>query len=357
MTEDLTQEVLFERRGSLGLITLNRPEALNALNHNMVNLVAEALETFRNDDSVQTVAIRGAGERGLCAGGDIVSLYRDATEGGGSASAQFWADEYRLNAAIDAYPKPYVAIQDGIVLGGGIGVSAHGSHRIVTEKTRIGFPEVTIGFVPDVGASWLLSRAPHSLGTRIALTGEHIGAADAILVGLSDTFVPRDSIAELLTLLETLPADEAIARVAGAAPEGKLAATTGWSDEVFGASTVDAILEALEQQGEDGAALAADIRQKSPTSLAVTVEMLRQGRETSSLAESLQMEYRIAIRAHGNHDFVEGVRAQVIDKDRNPKWNPAELSDVTDDIVATYFEAPRQGDLVIAGALVSEEQS
>lgn len=349
MSESLRHEVLGEKRGSLGLITLNRPEALNALTHNMVKLITETLQAFRDDDDVQNVAIIGAGERGLCAGGDIVSLYNDATSGDGEASATFWADEYRLNAMIADYPKPYVAIQDGIVLGGGIGVSAHGSHRIVTEKTRIGFPEVTIGFVPDVGASWLLSRAPHDLGTRIALTGEHIGAADAILVGLADTYVPRDSLPELLSLLESMPADAAIRRVAGEAPEGKLASTTSWSSHVFGASEIEEILQRLEELEGEGSDLAATIRHKSPTSLKVTREMLHRGAALEHLTDALRMEYRIAIRSLSSNDFPEGVRAQVVDKDRNPKWNPAHLDDVTDDMVASYFAAPEHGDLDIAG--------
>lgn len=349
-----TPEVLVEQRGALGLLTLNRPEALNALTHTMVTLIAEALERFRDDNSVHTVAITGAGERGLCAGGDIVALYQEATGGGGSA-AQFWADEYRLNHLIHSYPKPYVAIQDGIVLGGGIGVSAHGSHRIVTETTRIGFPEVTIGFVPDVGASWLLSRVPHNLGKRIALSGEHVRAADAIHMGLADTFVRQKDLGTLLHLLETMPADEAIEQVAKTAPTGTLSTNPEWGEEAFGGSTVEEVLEKLEQLDDEGRALAQTIRTKSPTSLRITLEMLRRGSQMKNLAEALQMEYRIALRALETPDFAEGVRAQVIDKDRNPQWKPAELDGVTEDIVLTYFTPPVHGDLTIPEAPTRKE--
>src|SRR5690606_19606737 len=163
----------------------------------MVRLIVEALNAWRDDD-IATVAIVGAGERGLCAGGDVIGLHRAATEGEPEFAAAFWRDEYRMNAMIANYPKPVVAVQDGLVLGGGIGVSAHASHRVVTERSRLGFPEVTIGFVPDVGATWLLSRAPGELGTRLALTGASVGAADAIHVGLADHLVPSRSVPELL---------------------------------------------------------------------------------------------------------------------------------------------------------------
>ena len=187
--EALFDEVLFERRGRLGVITLNRPQAVNALTAGMASAMLEQLTLWADDDAVAAVLVRGAGDRGLCAGGDIVAIYRDMLDGG-DATADFWAEEYRLNSLISGYPKPYVAFMDGLVLGGGVGISAHGSVRIVTERTRIGMPETTIGFVPDVGGTLLLSRSPGESGTHAALTGAHLSGADALFLGLADHFVP-----------------------------------------------------------------------------------------------------------------------------------------------------------------------
>ncbi|MBM4569359.1 enoyl-CoA hydratase/isomerase family protein, partial [Rhodococcus hoagii] len=195
MSDIVEPEVLVERVGALGRITLNRPKAINALNHAMVRSMAAALLEWADDDAVDAVLLTGAGERGLCAGGDIVSIYHDARDGG-SGSKDFWRDEYVLNAAIARYRKPYVAIMDGIVMGGGVGVSAHGNVRVVTERSTIGMPEVGIGFVPDVGGTYLLSRAPGELGTHVALTTARMSAGDAIACGFADHFVPSDRVGE-----------------------------------------------------------------------------------------------------------------------------------------------------------------
>ena len=197
-------DVLVYRRGHLGHLVLNRPKSINALTHSMVITIAAALEKWESDDSVATVLISGAGDRGLCAGGDIIAIYTDAIgtdeKVGGAASASFWADEYALNAHIARYSKPYVAFMDGVVLGGGVGVSAHGSFRVVTERTRLGMPETGIGFVPDVGGTFLLSRAPGELGTHLALTAGSVTGADAIALGLADHFVTSDRLADLAPL-------------------------------------------------------------------------------------------------------------------------------------------------------------
>lgn len=338
-------EVRFERRGRLGLITLNRPRAINALTHGMVREIHRQLDAWRDDDAVATIAITGAGERGLCAGGDIVGLYRDATEGDGSEAAAFWADEYRLNAAIARFPKPYVAIQDGIVLGGGIGVSAHGSHRVVTERSSLGLPETGIGFVPDVGATWLLSRAPHRLGLRLAMSAASVGAADAILVGLADRFVPSERILDLLRALETQDADAAIAAVQAPAGDPALAAEAAWTERVFASGSVPEVLDALErEETPEAAAVRERIAAKSPIAVAVALEAIRRAEALASLEEALEWEYRVSCHAARTHDFIEGVRAQVIDKDRNPRWQPAGHDDVTHEQVEAYFalrpEAP-----------------
>lgn len=345
-TVDDTTEVLLEKRGRLGHIILNRPRALNALTHTMVTLIHTALDEWECDDDVQTVLLTGSGERALCAGGDIVSLYRDAKEGDGQASAAFWRDEYRLNARIASYPKPYVAFMDGVVLGGGIGLSAHGSHRVVTERSSLGLPETGIGFIPDVGGTWLLSRAPGELGTYLGLTAGSVGAGDAIALGLADSYLPSDQLEQLATALEATPADEAIAAVTAAAPESELLAQREWIDAAFSAATVTEIVQRLRSLATDEAQGVADqVAAKSPTALAVTLESLRRARGLGDLEAVLIQEFRVSVRAMAMPDFVEGVRAQVIEKDRTPRWSPAELEGVSSAAVEAFFEPLADGDL------------
>ena len=335
-------EVLLQRTGHLGRIILNRPRAINALTANMVALIRNALEQWEHDDGVATVLLSGAGERGLCAGGDIVAIYRDAGNGG-AESARFWAEEYQLNACISTYPKPYVAFMDGIVLGGGVGVSAHGSHRIVTERTKIGMPETGIGFVPDVGGTYLLSRAPGELGTHAALTAALMTGPDALLAGLADSYVPGSRLPELAEALATQPADEALARFAQEPPEAPLAAARHWIDECYGHDDVETIVDALLRSPEQAANAAADaVRAKSPTALKVTLQSLRRARELPDLPAVLEQEYSVSLHALAAPDFAEGVRAQVIDKDREPRWQPAALQDVRQADVDAWFE-PQAG--------------
>jgi len=331
-------DVLFARRGGLGMITLNRPTAINALNHGMVTAITERLEDWADDRSVRTVLIGGSGARGLCAGGDIVSLYRDATSGDGRESAAFWADEYRLNALIAEYPKPYVALMDGIVLGGGIGVSAHGSHRVVTERSSIGMPETGIGFVPDIGGTWLLSHAPGELGTHLGLTAGSVRAGDAIALGLADHYLLAERIPELVVALERQGADEAIASIAVPAPGSALLAQREWIDAAYaGDDALEIVTRLAASPVEEARAAAEAIRSKSPTAVALTLASLRRAAGLSSLEEALEQEFRVSIRAVRAHDFAEGVRAQVIDRDRTPHWSPAALEQVDAAEVAAYF--------------------
>ncbi|ATQ31678.1 MULTISPECIES: enoyl-CoA hydratase/isomerase family protein [Rhodococcus] len=336
MTE--TEDVLVRVSGGIGRITLNRPKAINALNYDMVKAMAAALDEWAGDDSVRAVVVDGAGERGLCAGGDIVSIYHDARDGG-TGSQDFWRDEYILNAAIGRYPKPYVAIMDGIVMGGGVGIAAHGNVRIVTERSTIAMPEVGIGFVPDVGGTWLLSRAPGELGTHLALTTGRMKAGDAIALGFADHFVPSEALDKFVAALESGTVDEALAEFARPAPESPLLAQRSWIDAAYSAPTVEEIVARLQTAEEPEARAAAEqILGKSPVALKATLRSVRHARELGSLEEVLNEEYRVSLASLRSHDLVEGIRAQVVDKDRNPAWSPATLADVTDADVDAYFQ-------------------
>lgn len=328
-------EVLFERRGRLGVVTLNRPKAVNALTAGMASAMLEQLTLWADDDAVAAVLVRGAGDRGLCAGGDIVAIYRDMLDGG-DATAAFWAEEYRLNSLISGYPKPYVAFMDGLVLGGGVGISAHGSVRIVTERTRMGMPETTIGFVPDVGGTLLLSRSPGESGTHAALTGAHLSGADALFLGLADHFVPSAKLAELAGALESEAADDAVARFAEEAPPSVLAAQQEWIDACYSSDDAGEIVRRLRAVGGEAADAADTIEAKSPTAVKVALESLRRVRGLS-LEEALEQEYRVGLRFLAGPDFREGIRAQVVDKDRNPHWQPATLAEVSRGDVESFF--------------------
>jgi enoyl-CoA hydratase len=330
--------VLVERRGRLGVLTLHRPRALNALTTEMVGMVNDALATWAADDTVATVLVTGAGERGLCAGGDVVTLARAAQSGDLAAPARFWQDEYAMNAAIARFPKPYVALMDGIVLGGGVGISAHGSHRVVTERTRLGMPETGIGFVPDVGGTRLLAQAPGELGTHLGLTGEHVTGADAIALGLADAFVPSERLAGLVSALATTDADAAIAAVAEAPPASELLPQRAWIDAAYAGDDLGAILERLADGAEPARAAAATLARRSPTALAITLRALRAAAHESSLEEALRREYRVSTHALVLPDFAEGIRAQLVDKDRAPRWSPADPADVDPAVVATAFD-------------------
>ena len=332
------EPVLLHTDGRAAHIVLNRPRALNALDHTMVRRVDEALTAWEHDPAVETVVVTGAGGRGLCAGGDIRVVHDDARDGDGTASAAFWRDEYHLNARISHYPKPYVAVMDGIVMGGGVGISAHGSVRIVTERSRIAMPETGIGFVPDVGGTRLLALAPGELGTLLALTGAEIGAGDALLCGLADHYVPSASLGALLDDLAELPAREAVARHVRQPPPGDLAERREWIDACFAADTAEEIVRRLLAHGDPAAKETAEtLLAKSPTAVKVTLTAVRRARTLGSLEEALNQEYRVSCAALATPDLVEGIRAQVVDKDRRPRWTPATLADVTDDDVNRFF--------------------
>jgi len=341
-------EVLIRRRGRLGHIVLNRPKAINALTHGMVREILAVLAGWENDDGVATVLLTGSGERGLCAGGDVVAIYRDALAGG-SETAAFWADEYTLNARIARYPKPYVALMDGLVLGGGVGLSAHGSLRIVTERTRIGMPETGIGFVPDVGGTWLLSRAPGELGTHLALTAGQASGPDAVALGLADYFVASDRLPALAAALAGERAEAAVRRFAADAPPSPLAAQRDWIDECYAPDSVEEILRRLQTHPNPAAReAAAAVQAKSPTALKVTLASLRRARALGSLEEVLDQEYRVSLRCLAGSEFPEGVRAQLVDKDRMPRWEPPVLEQVAGERVEAFFAGLGQRELGLA---------
>lgn len=332
-------EILVEVKDGVGLITLNRPKAINALNHTMVLAMAEALNAWEKDDSVRAVIVRGAGDRGLCAGGDIVSIYHDARDGG-TGSRDFWRDEYILNAAIGRYPKPYIAIMDGIVMGGGVGISAHGNVRIVTERSSIAMPETGIGFVPDVGGTYLLSRTPGEIGTHIALTTGRMKAGDAIALGFADHYVPSESLDKFVDAVLSGSVDDALAEYTRPAPESALLAQQEWIDAAYSADTVEDIVDRLQKStSSEAQETAGQVLSKSPVALKVTLRSLRHAREIGTLEEVLDEEFRVSVAALDSHDLVEGIRAQVVDKDRNPRWSPATLADVTDADVEKYFQS------------------
>lgn len=341
MTE--SQDVLVETQGALGRIRLNRPKAINSLTLEMVESVAAALNGFADDPAIGLVLVTGEGERGLCAGGDIRALYDHGRDGSGFG-ARFFKEEYRMNAAIAAYPKPYLAVMDGITMGGGVGISAHGAIRIVTERTRMAMPETGIGFFPDVGGTWLLSRSPGEIGTFIGLTGDSFGGADAIYAGFADFFVQSAKIPDLIAQLGALPANATLAAlrtlVEGFAeqPVAPLAANRAEIDSAFCFDSVEDIVAALQtRESAFATKTLAVIAQKSPTSMKVTLKLLRLAAKDAHLTDSLQREFTVAHAVLASSEFYEGVRAAVVDKDRNPKWSPATLPAVTEAILDNYF--------------------
>ncbi|TFV60948.1 enoyl-CoA hydratase/isomerase family protein [Mycobacterium sp. PS03-16] len=332
------EDVLVTVANGVGHLTLNRPKAINSLTHGMVTAMTEALDGWERDDSVHTVLLSGAGERGLCAGGDVVAIYHSAKAGGDDAR-RFWFEEYQLNARIGRYPKPYVALMDGIVMGGGVGVAAHAGIRVVTDTTKMAMPEVGIGFIPDVGGTHLLSRAPGLLGLHAALTGAPFSGADAIAMGFADHFVAHDALPAFADRLIADGVDAALAAHAQEPPASPLLAQRDWIDECYAGHTVADILAALRGHDAGPANDAAElIASRSPIALAVTLRAVRQAKDLDTLEDALRQEYRTSCASLRSHDLVEGIRAQLVDKDRNPKWSPASVADVTESDVDAYFQ-------------------
>lgn len=337
-------EILTRVDGGVGFLTLNRPKAINSLTQTMVTAMDAALTAWATDDAVKAVVVSGAGDRGLCAGGDVVAIYHSAQVGGAEAR-RFWFDEYRLNARIARFPKPYIALMDGIVMGGGLGIGMHGSARVVTDTSKIAMPEVGIGLIPDVGGTMLLARAPGLLGLHVALTGAPFSAADAIVLGFADHYVPRADLEAFTTAVVADGEQVALRTFTRQPPISQLAAQRDWIDHCYSGETVADIVAALRGHDAGPANDAANlIATRSPIALAVTVASIRRAADYKTLEETLAQEYRVSCAAVRSHDLVEGIRAQVVDKDRNPTWSPVSLAAVTDEDVQSYF-VPAEPDL------------
>lgn len=339
-------DIIIREEGKAGRITLNRPETLNGLTHEMMLEMETALDRWAADGNISLVLIDAEGGRAFSAGGDIQKLYETGKAGDYEYGRRFWRDEYRTNAKIANYPKPYVALMDGIVMGGGIGVSGHGSHRIVTEKTMAAMPECGIGLVPDVGGTWLLGRAPGRMGEYLGLTGARMSGADAIHAGFADAFAPSEALAGLAAKLCESGDPAVIADFAKQPPDSELAARQAGIDRCFSGETVLERLASLESTQAEWAQKAAKaIRRGSPLALVCTLEAVRRARDFSRVEQSLELEYRYVARCMEQGDFLEGIRAAIIDRDRKPKWNPARLEDVTAEMADAMLAPLKEGAL------------
>ena len=317
--------VLIRTEHSLGRITLNRPEAINAIDLGMIQTIRSALDAWRNDTDVATVLIDSTSDRGLCSGGDVRALYDVIVAGRPEEGGEFFRAEYAMNAVIAEYPKPIVAFADGITMGGGIGLAGHAAIRIVTERSKLAMPETRIGFTPDVGGTWLLGRAPGRLGEYLGMTGTVMNGADALYAGFADYYVPSDRLDDLREAL-TYRADPGtpseIVMLFDETPDAsELADARSWIDEAFSADSVPAIIDRLEKSGHSD--VVELLGEMGPTGLIVTLDAVREARAMRSVREALEGEYRRVMWFVENHpDIVEGIRAQLVDKDRQPKWQP-----------------------------------
>ena len=337
-------DLIARREGAVGVIRLNRPKAINAVTLEMFRDVDRALDAFEADPAVAVILLEGAGERGLCAGGDIRALW-ESSKVKGDLGKILWREEYILNARIKKFPKPYVSFMDGIVMGGGVGLSAHSSHRVATDKTKLAMPEVGLGFFPDVGGTWLLSHSPGEIGTYFGLTGQTMNGPDAIHAGFADAVVPSGKLADLREALTKvrpgITSAEVKALIAGFATgetAGPVAAMQDKIDVWFAYDRMEDIIAALRRDGSELArSTLKTLNEKSPRGMVVTLKLLRLARTSRSLEECLVREYRAALEVFASDDFREGVRAAVIDKDRSPKWSPPRIEDVTPEMVVPYF--------------------
>ena len=322
-------DILIRKEGRAGLITLNRPEALNALTWDMCLAIEKALDDWRRDDDVALVIIDGAGDRAFCSGGDITEMYASGQRGDLDYGRRFWRDEYRLNRKIFLYPKPVVTFLHGYTMGGGVGVGCHASHRIVCETSQIAMPECSIGLVPDVGGSLMLALAPGRLGEFLGITGDRMDAADAIYAGFADSYIPQagwDAVKAELTASGDV---DTIARHVAQLPASRLA---GWQEEIdanFAGDTLGDIYRAWV--GDPGPAVAHAqklMARNAPFAMTCAVEIIHRVRNGMRLENALDQEYRYTFRCVEQGDFIEGIRAAIIDRDRNPQWQHASWQEI-----------------------------
>jgi enoyl-CoA hydratase/carnithine racemase len=349
-------EILFEVKDGLGLITLNRPKALNALTHGMILELEKVIPGWENDPAIKAVVLRGAGDRAFCAGGDVGDLYRESREDpAGTLRRDFFYDEYIVNRRIYRYAKPWISLINGIDMGGGVGLSVHGSHSVATERFVFAMPETTIGLFPDVGGGYFLSRLPGALGVFLALTSYRLRAADALWAGIVTAYVPSARLNELQDALgladlagpdANRKVDAVVARFAGDPGQPTLPAKMRDIDRCFSAETVLEIKAKLEADRSEWAKNQLEALMKlSPLSMAITLEQLKRC-ANRSFEDAMTIEYRMAQHAmRPDHDFFEGVRALLIDKDQKPRWNPSTIEGVTRDMVEAHFK-PVANDLV-----------
>lgn len=336
--------IRFERRGRLGVVILDRQQALNALTRGMIQALSLQLVAWRQDPGVSAVLVKAAPGRAFCAGGDIRAIYDSLRAGRPEEAVEFYREEYRLDWRIFRYPKPYVALIDGIVMGGGVGISVHGSHRVVTENVSFAMPETGIGFFPDVGGTYFLPRCPGEVGTWLALTGSRLALADTLHAGIGTQHVPAGGLAALEEALAGLPAnaasedvDAVLARHAAPAGTPPLRARQPAIDRCFAGDDLPAIEAALRREPDGlGAASLAQLQERSPLSLRVTLAQMRKG-AALTFEEAMQLEFRLASRFMERSDFAEGVRALLIDKDRRPRWAYPDAASVPQQVVDAYF--------------------
>jgi enoyl-CoA hydratase len=345
MIESLTDDVLIERRGRALWLTLNRPAAMNALTRAMCNTIQKALYDSIADPHVALVVIEGAGERAFCAGGDVVAMHA-AGRAGPDGWQGFFHDEYRMNQTIARYPDPYVAILDGVTMGGGVGLSIHGRYRVATERTLFAMPETAIGLIPDVGGTHALPRLPGEIGTWLALTGARLKAADCVYAGIATQYVPVERLPLLGELLSTGDEDVAavLATLHGDPGEPPLAILRDAIDFHFAHDSIEAIQASLATGDDWARTTHATIAAMSPTSLKLTLRALRDG-AGSDIEGALRTEYRVVSHIQSGSDFYEGVRAVLIDRDKAPKWVPATLEEVGGAELDPYFTEAGGGDL------------
>jgi enoyl-CoA hydratase len=344
-TAALKADILFVRRGAAGLITLNRPQALNAVTFDMVAALSRQLAAWESDPAVTRVIITAAGGRAFSAGGDVRALYDLGRAGRAAEVLTYWRTEYALNTFIKRFRKPYVAVIDGIVMGGGAGISIHGSHRVAADRFAFAMPEVGIGFIPDVGATWFLSRMPGELGVYCALTGARLAPADAVAFGIATHRVGSGRLPDLIEgLCGNVSVDALLGAFAEPAGEGPLMKLGPHIDRLFKGDRVEGILAALDAEASGGGAAAefarataGTIRAKAPMSLKIALAQLRRG-ASLDFAGCMLTEFRIVSRLVFGHDLYEGIRSVIIDKDQAPRWQPSALAGVSDAEVERYFE-------------------